>query len=183
MARTTTKTSTAVAAAEHVAATESNKEVKTEKIDVRNTPLLDTDEIEVESLIPNVSYKDSRSGEMYEWDVPGHVEFMNVETLKNLWRNYKGYFRNLWLKPNDERVIKLFSLGKIYDKYNSLFEASNYTRDNIEEILDEIASCSNSLKSTVINKIIEMVDKGDLTDVRVLRSIEKRFGLDLISLL
>ena len=35
-------------------------------------PLGDYDEIEIVSLIPNVSYKDSKTGDFYSWDEIGH---------------------------------------------------------------------------------------------------------------
>ena len=82
------------------------KETKTKKKSVNVEPLLDSDEIEVISLVSNVTYKDSKTLDTYEWREVGHVEYMTFETLKNMWRNNKGYFKNLWLKPNDDRVIK-----------------------------------------------------------------------------
>ena len=99
MARTSTKT--AANMAENMNEEEKNIVEKT----VKSEPLRDTDEIIVESIVPNVSYKDSKTGDMYEWDEVGHTEPMTFDTLKNMWRSHKGYFRNMWLKPNDERVV------------------------------------------------------------------------------
>ena len=84
-----------------VAENTNEEEKKATKKTVKVEPLKDTDEIEVESLVDNVSYKDSKTGDMYEWDSAGHVEPMTFDTLKNMWRSFKGYFRNMWLKPND----------------------------------------------------------------------------------
>ena len=104
------------------AAEEMNEKIEKKTI----KPLNDNDEIEVVSLIPNISYKDSRTGDFYEWDEIGHIEYMTFDILKNMWRSHKGYFRNMWLKPNDDRVISKFGLNKTFEKYEFLMDKSNY---------------------------------------------------------
>lgn len=144
--------------------------------------LSNDDEIEVVSLIPNVSYKDSHTYDIYTWEEVGHVEFMTFETLTNMWRNSKGYFKNMWLKPEDDRVIKKFGLTGMYEKYDFLMDKSNYTRDNIDKICESIASTPNGLKLAVCNKIKSLVVSGELSDISVIRSIEKYLKIDLIAL-
>lgn len=194
MARTSTTKSvvepTAVvdATAVEVSSTE-NKNVKediTEKKVVKTIslePLEDSDEIDVVSLIPNVSYKDSKTGDMYEWDEVGHVEPMTFETLKNMWRSYKGYFRNMWLKPNDDRVVNKFGLTKTYEKYEFLMNESNYTKKNIEKLCSTISDTPNGLKHSIVNKVKDLVVSGKVSDISVIRALEKHLDLDLISFL
>ena len=161
--------------------TEMNEnEVKTTKKSVNVKPLEDSDEIEVISLVPNVSYKDSKTLDMYEWNEVGHPEPMTFETLKNMWRNDKGYFKNLWLKPMDERVINKFGLTKTFEKYEYLMDASNYTRKNINAICDAIKSTPNGLKFSICNKVKSLVISGELVDVFVIRELEKRLKIDLL---
>ena len=146
-------------------------------------PITDSDEIDVISLIPNVSYKDSKTGDMYEWDKSDHIEPMTFETLKNMWRNNKGYFRNMWLKPLDDRVINKFGLTKVFGEYDFLMDEDNYTRENADKLCDIISKTPNGLKYSIINKIKNMITIGKLSDISVIRKLEKRFNLDLFSLL
>lgn len=194
MARTSTAKSvvepTAVvdATAVEVSATENEnvKEVIIEKKVVKPIPLEpleDSDEIDVVSLIPNVSYKDSKTGDMYEWDEVGHVEPMTFETLKNMWRSYKGYFRNMWLKPNDDRIVNKFGLTKTYEKYEFLMNESNYTKKNIEKLCSTISDTPNGLKHSIVNKVKDLVVSGKVSDISVIRALEKHLDLDLISFL
>lgn len=142
------------------------------------------DEVEVVALIPNVSYYDKATGDRYEWDNAGDVEYMTVEALQRMRRNSRGYFEDMYLKPNDERVIEKFGMQRYYDNHDYLMDSSNYTKENIEHIFDEFSKIrSNSLKSSIVNKIKDMVSTGELFDVTVIRAIEKRFDIDLISLL
>ena len=181
MARTATKT-----AVEDIIATAENmneEEKIVEKKTIKAEPLKDTDEIEIESLVANVSYKDSKTGDMYEWDEVGHVEPMTFDTLKNMWRSHKGYFRNMWLKPNDARVINQFGLTKTFEKYEFLMEATNYTKDNIKDICEAISNTPNGLKFAICDKVKYLVINGEVRDVSVIKELEKRLRIDLIEFL
>lgn len=165
-------------------AEEMNEEVtKTTKKSIKVQPLEDSDEIEVVSLVPNVSYKDSKTLDMYEWHEVGHSEYMTFDTLKNLWRNNKGYFKNLWLKPMDDRVINKFGLTKTFDNHEYLMDGSNYTRKNIKSICDAIKSTPNGLKFAICDKVKSLVINGEVTDVSVIKELEKRLQIDLIEFL
>lgn len=178
------KTATKSTAEEFVDAVEMmNEEEKVVKKAVKAEPLNDSDEIEVVSLIPNVSYKDSKTLDMYDWDVVGHVEYMSFETLKNMWRSNKGYFKNMWLKPNDDRVINKFGLTKTFEKYEYLMDASNYTKKNINTICDSIANTPNGLKIAICDKVKSLVVDGEISDVSVIRALENRLKIDLIEFL
>lgn len=159
------------------------KTTKTTKKSVKVEPLNDSDEIEVISLVPNVSYKDSKTFDMYEWHEVGHSEPMTFDILKNMWRTDKGYFKNLWLKPMDERVINKFGLTKTYEKYEYLMDSSNYTKKNISAICDAIKTTPNGLKFAICTKVKNLVINGELTDIFVIRELEKRLRIDLISFL
>lgn len=145
--------------------------------------LSDSDMIEVESLIPNVVYEDSRTGNYYEWPEIGHCEDMTFDEVKNMHRKYKTYFNDMWLKPLDERVIKKLGLSRTYDKYDFLVDESNYTNDHIDEVLDGISSAPTSLKIAIVNRIKDMVSDGTVSDIKVIRKLEKRLDIDLISFL
>lgn len=161
------------------------KSVTTKKNDATNVKELDDkEEIEVVALISNVSYYDKATGDRYEWENAGDVEYMTVEAVQRMRRNSRGYFEDMCVKPNDERVIKKFGMERYYEQHDYLMDASNYTKDNITNVLDKFSSLrSNSLKSSIVNKIKDMIANGELSDAVVIRAIEKRLDIDLISLL
>ena len=161
------------------------KNVTTKKNDATNVKELDDkEEIEVVALIPNVSYYDKATGDRYEWENAGDVEYMTVEAVQRMRRNSRGYFEDMCVRPNDERVIKKFGMERYYEQHDYLMDASNYTKDNITNVLDKFSSLrSNSLKSSIVNKIKDMIANGELSDAVVIRAIEKRLDIDLISLL
>lgn len=145
--------------------------------------LSDSDVIEVMSLIPNVVYEDNRTGNYYEWEEIGHCEDMTFDEVKNMHRKYKAYFNDMWLKPLDDRVIKKLGLTRTYEKYDFLVDESNYTNDHIDEVLDGLSSAPASLKIAIVNRIKDMVADGTVSDIKVVRKLEKRLDIDLISFL
>ncbi len=163
---------------------EMNEEtIKTTKKSIKVQPLEDTDEIEVISLVPNISYKDRKTLDMYEWREIGHVEYMTFDILKNMWRTDKGYFKNLWLKPMDDRVINKFGLTRTFENYEYLMDGSNYTKKNIKTICDAIKATPNGLKFAICNKVKNLVISGEVTDVFVIRELENRLKISLIEFL
>lgn len=154
----------------------------TEEKQVAPAPLEKDDEIEVVSLIPNVSYKDSHTGDMYKWEKAGDIVIMDFETVQRMWQRHKSYFKSMWLKPCDDRVVKKFSLSSTYDKYDFLMDKDNYTKKNIDKICDSIKATPASLKLSLCNKVKDMVANGEVTDIGVLRAIEINLNIDLISL-
>lgn len=176
---------TAKSAVEEIVVTEAAEKMNEENKSktTKQSPLGDLDEIEVVSIIPNVSYKDSKTGDFYEWDEIGHIEYMTFETLKNMWRGHKGYFRNMWLKPKDDRVISKFGLTKLFKDYEFVMDKSNYTKKNIDAICETIAGAPNGLKAAIYDKVKNLVIDGDITDVFVIRKLETRLKIDLIEFL
>lgn len=145
--------------------------------------LRDDEEIEIMSIYPNVSYYDSKTGDTYSWERAGDIEVMDVATIKNLWRNHKGYFRNLYLKPLDERIIKLFALESTYKKYEFLTNPENYVRKNRDTICNTLDELAMPIKWSISGAIKAMVADGEITDALVIKAVEKKLDIDLMELL
>jgi len=195
MARKATKAADEAVVEEQVSVEEEKKEIEvaekqTEKVEekkmvdkkVEPKPLTESDEINVIALVPNVRYLDGYTQDYYRWDNVGHVEVMKFGELERMWRNTKGYFRNMWLKPDDTRVIKKFGLENLYKNYDLLMDAKNYTYENINDICKTIGNMTeNEMKYAVCSKIKDFVSTGKLNDIRVIKGLETRLNIDLSS--
>lgn len=144
-------------------------------------PLSGSDIIEVVSLIPNVSYLDKPTDEFLKWESVGDTVSMTFDMVQNMWRSHKGYFKNMRLKPLDERVIKKFDLNRIYEKYEFLMDGKNYTKANVDEIMDAISSTPNALRLSLIGKMKTLVASGEVSNATVIKAIDRKMGLDLLS--
>lgn len=159
---------------------ETTKTKKRQTVTRQSVTLEDSEEIQVISLIPHVSYLDKRTQDMYEWEKAGHIEYMTVETLKDMWRNNKGYFRNLWLKPMDERVLVKFGLVNIFESYEFLMNESSYTKDNIDKLTSSIEKAPIGMKFAIVNKIKQLVSDGTISDVSVIKALGRKLDTDFL---
>lgn len=159
------------------------KDVDVEKVIKKEKPLDKDDVIEVISLIPNISYKDKKYGDIYRWEKAGEIVEMTFDVISYMHQNHKTYFKSMWIKPLDNRVVKKFGLEPTYRDYDFLMDASNYTRKNVKEICDSIRKTPQSLKFAICNKIKSLVSSGEISDVHILREIEKSLNIDLIPLI
>lgn len=162
---------------------EVEQNVNVEKVTKKEKPLDKDDVIEVVSLIPNVSYKDKKYGDIYRWEKAGEIVEMTFDVINYMHQNHKTYFKSMWIKPLDSRVIKKFGLEPTYRDYDFLMDASNYTRKNVNEICDSIRKTPQSLKFAICNKIKSLVASGEISDIHILREIEKSLNIDLIPLI
>jgi len=149
----------------------------------RVIPLQNDDELVVTSVIPHVSYKDSKNNDFYTWEDIGHEEKMSYSAIKDMWRNSKSYFKNMWLKLHDDRIIKEFGLVKTYESYDFLMDAKSYTKANNNEIESKIQSIPKGLRETLIKKLKNLIINGDVSDAQVIRNLEKLLNVDLLILI
>lgn len=155
------------------------EETNTVKEKVVEVSLKDSDEIEVISMSPNVSYFDKNTGNRYEWENICDSEHVAFSVLKNMWIGHKGYFTEMILKPNDDRVIKHFGIGHLYQKYDILMNPENYVKKNIDMIIDLITNAPYGIQFSVFNNIKSYVANGQISDVYVLKALGKPYGIDL----
>ena len=180
----TTRKKTAAAAVEEAAASVVDVKDASSKPSEPKRPLNGDDEVSVMSFVPyRVSYNDDAAFNKYVWEGVGDVQYMTFDALTRMRRNHPDYFNDMELKPEDERAIKKLNLNGLYDKYEHLMSADSYTRDSIAGVVEEIGKLRNGAKITVVHRIKGMVGSGDISDINVIRTIEKRLGIDLISIL
>ena len=179
--KTTSKKSTATTKSV-VADTVSNEEVTTKNKTI-STEIADNEDIDVKALIPNVSYYDKTTGKRYEWEERNQIEPMPFSVIKEMWRGHKGYFKSMYLRPNDERVVKKFGLEKTYSAFDFLVNPENYTRDKLDEIEEHLKKVNKDILYTVVQFLKNAVAENEISDIKVLRFLEKRLNITLIDLI
>jgi hypothetical protein len=183
MAANKSNTKLAVDTADENMNVDVEKEVNVKKTVEKERPLDKDDVIEVISLIPNISYKDKKYGDIYRWERVGEVVEMTFDVVNYMHQNHKTYFKSMWIKPLDNRVVKKFGLEATYRDYDFLMDSANYTKENVVEICNSIRKTPQSLKFAICNKIKSFVSSGEVSNVHVLREIEKSLNIDLIPLI
>lgn len=162
---------------------ENSQEIEKKSTEPKVKPLKNTDEIEVISLVPNVYYTDKKTGDEYEWEKSEQIEKMEFSAIKEMWRSYKTYFKNYWLKPLDNRVIKELGLSKLYEDYDFVMDEASYTKENIDSICQKYRKAPNQLKPSICNRIKVLVTDGKINNVKIIKTLEKTLNVDLFDLI
>lgn len=153
-------------------------------VKVEETGLSLDDVIPVKSItFGGLTYRARSTNAIYRWNQIGSIEYMTVSELNEM-NNYKRAFLN---KPlvilMDERAIKKFRLQKIYENVaqvnnlKSVFEKDNKT---IESMVD--SAIKSGMRDILISKVRQMIKNGKLTNISVIKLLEKKLQYDLMNI-
>ena len=127
-----------------------------------------------------LTYKARSTNAIYRWPTIGSLEYMSISELNEM-NNYKRAYLN---KPlvilMDERAIKKFRLQKVYENVaqinnlKSLFKSDMAT---IERTID--TALDANMRDILISKVRQMIKNGTLTNINIIKLLEKRLQHDL----
>lgn len=138
--------------------------------------------IEVKALKPNIYYTCHKTLDSFIWNEVDDTQNMTLEQLKIMKIHHPKYFSRKWLYVDEETQIKL----GIQKYYMEKFTANDYKllfSNDVEAVKKKLSLLLNKAEMTVIStKIKRDVQNGKITNVHIIRMLEKKFGLDLFSL-
>ena len=152
-----------------------------EDIQVGDVGLSLDDIIPVKSItFGGLTYKARSTNAIYRWPTIGSLEYMSISELNEM-NNYKRAYLN---KPlvilMDERAIKKFRLQKVYENVaqinnlKSLFKSDMAT---IERTID--TALDANMRDILISKVRQMIKNGTLTNINIIKLLEKKLQHDL----
>ncbi len=158
------------------------EEADISKLVDNNITLALTETIPVKSVtFGGLTYKSKSTNALFRWNQIGAVEYMTVAELNEM-NNYKREYLN---KPLvvllDERAIKKFRLSQVYEnvaKINNLKSVFNSDIATIERTID--MALKVNMRDILISKVRGMIEKRTLTDVSVIKLLERKLQQDLL---
>lgn len=152
-----------------------------DNVQVGDSGLSLDDIIPVKSItFGGLTYKARSTNAIYRWNQIGAIEYMTVAELNEM-NNYKRAYLN---KPlvilMDERAIKKFRLQKVYENVaqinnlKSLFKSDMAT---IEKTID--TALDANMRDILISKVRQMIKNGTLTNINIIKLLEKKLQHDL----
>lgn len=141
-----------------------------------------TETIPVKSVtFGGLTYKSKSTNALFRWNQIGAVEYMTVAELNEM-NNYKREYLN---KPLvvllDERAIKKFRLTQVYEnvaKINNLKSVFNSDIATIEDTID--MALKVNMRDILISKVRGMIENRTLTDVSIIKLLERKLQHDLL---
>ena len=147
-----------------------------------NEILNDDMKITVQALVPNVYYTCTVTFETFSWLEVGDTQEMTFKQLRIMNTKHPRYFTEKWLLPNNEVVLKKLHLDKIYATKVNRSDMKLFCGDNIKDVDELLSGLDSNAKTELTPKIVKYVKDGKIANVKMIRLLEKKLGVELMDL-
>ena len=144
--------------------------------------LNDDTRIVVEARVPAVYYTCPVTFETFSWLEVGDTQEMTFKQLRIMNTKYPRYFTEKWLLPNDETVMKKLHLDKIYATKVNRADMKRFCGDDIKDVEELLSGLDSNAKTELTPKIVKYVKDGKIANVKMIRLLEKKLGIELMDL-
>lgn len=145
------------------------------------------DTLELDTSIPvksitfgGLTYKSRSTNAVFRWNQIGAIQYMTVAELNEMNNHKSGFLNKPLVILMDERAVKKFRLTPVYEnvaKLNNLKEVFSSDMATIERVVDDALRVN--MRDILINKVRQMYKTKKLTDINVIRLLEKKLSFDL----
>ena len=133
------------------------------------------------SCFGGLTYKSRSTNAVFRWNQIGSIQPMTVAEINEMNNHKTDFLRKPLVILMDERAIKKFRLTGVYEnvaKINNLSAVFNSGDLNkIDNVITDALSVN--MRDILISKVRQMYKAKKLTDINILRLLEKRLQFDL----
>ncbi len=144
--------------------------------------LNDDTRIVVEARVPAVYYTCPVTFETFSWLEVGDTQEMTFKQLRIMNTKHPRYFTEKWLLPNDGTVMKKLHLDKIYATKVNRADMKRFCGDDIKDVEELLSGLDSNAKTELTPKIVKYVKDGKIANVKMIRLLEKKLGIELMDL-
>lgn len=157
-------------------------EAVTQTASATSNVLNDDTRIVVEARVPAVYYTCPVTFETFSWLEVGDTQEMTFKQLRIMNTKYPRYFTEKWLLPNDGTVMKKLHLDKIYATKVNRADMKRFCGDDIKDVEELLSGLDSNAKTELTPKIVKYVKDGKIANVKMIRLLEKKLGIELMDL-
>ena len=131
----------------------------------------------------NLFYQSKRNGSIVEWQRFGEDQPMDVDELMYMRNTQPTFFKEQWIRlvgNNADDVFEFLHLDRYcknnlkFDDFDDVFEMEP---DEIETV---IQSFSPSLRESFARRALELIEGGELDNLKKIQAIERASGYSLL---
>ena len=157
-------------------------EAVTQTASATSNVLNDDTRIVVEARVPAVYYTCPVTFETFSWLEVGDTQEMTFKQLRIMNTKHPRYFTEKWLLPNDGTVMKKLHLDKIYATKVNRADMKRFCGDDIKDVEELLSGLDSNAKTELTPKIVKYVKDGKIANVKMIRLLEKKLGIELMDL-
>ena len=161
--------------------TKTNEDIKPTRRKIDNIDMNEL--IPVRSLVVGgLNYK-RKDGVMIRWENFGDMQYIEYGELIFMNSAKPKFLKHPYLAIDDDEVIEKLNLTQIYKDLADVNNIENLFKKSIGEISKTIASYSNGTKQLIKDLCTSMVKDGKLTNIKIIKVLEKELSVDLQELI
>lgn len=142
--------------------------------------LNDDTKITVKALVPAVYYTCSKTFETFAWVEVGDIQEMSFLQLRIMKAKHPRYFTEKWLLPSNDEVLKKLNLESFYANKVNRGDMKKLYGTDIGEVEELLSGLSDRAKAELAQKVVKAVKEEKITNVKIIRLLEKQLGVELM---
>ena len=148
-----------------------------------NEILNDDMKITVQALVPNVHYTCPVTFETFSWLEVGDTQEMTYKQIKFMNVKHPRYFSDRWLKPLNDDVLERLKLKKYFENNLSRGDLKLLCGNDVGAVEELLTTLNHDAKSELAKKAVKAAKDGKISNVKIIRLVEKHLGVEIMDLI
>lgn len=148
-----------------------------------DTILNDDTKIQVQSLVPVVCYSCPVTFEYFSWLEIGDTQEMTYKQIRIMSVKHPRYFSERWLKPLNDDVLERLKLKRFFESNLSRGDLKLLFGNDVGAVEEMLTSLNPDAKSELAKKAVKAAKDGWISNVKIIRLIEKSLGVEIMDLI
>ena len=148
-----------------------------------NTILNDDTKITVQALVINICYTCPITFETFNWMEIGDTQEMTYKQIRIMSVKHPRYFTEKWLKPLNDDLLEKLKLKKYFENNLSRGDLKLLFGNDVAAVEEMLTNLNLDSKAELAPKAIKAAKDGKISNVKIIRLIEKHLGVEIMELI
>ena len=148
-----------------------------------NTILNDDTKITVQALVINICYTCPITFETFNWMEIGDTQEMTYKQIMIMSVKHPRYFSEKWLKPLNDEVLEQLKLKKFFENNLSRGDLKLLFGNDVGAVEEMLTNLNPDSKAELAPKAVKAAKDGKISNIKIIRLIEKHLGVEIMELI
>ena len=148
-----------------------------------NTILNDDTKITVQALVINICYTCPITFETFNWMEIGDTQEMTYKQIRIMNVKHPRYFSEKWLKPLNDEVLDKLKLKRFFENNLSRGDLKLLFGNDVGAVEEMLTNLNPDSKAEWAPKAVKAAKDGKISNVKIIRLIEKHLGVEIMELI
>ncbi len=145
--------------------------------------LTDDTKIIVQALVINICYTCPVTFETFNWMEIGDTQEMTYKQIRIMSVKHPRYFSERWLKPLNDKVLEKLKLKRFFENNLSRGDLKLLCGNDVDAVEEMLTSLNSDAKAELAKKAVKAAKDGKISNVKIIRLIEKHLSVEIMELI